>query len=137
MKLTGLLLTLLFTMSAIATTTLHTQVIGRVVLEKNHTMTCLALNCPPSVSFYQLILDDAQVNGFGPVDTVIFQDFNKITGGEKPEFVLYGGVSLTEGSYIIVEADIRIGQSGEKIYAFAINPAQVRLVPPRYPVMLY
>lgn len=116
----------------------HTRIIGHVVFEKSYTMSCLATNCPPSQPYYDLILDDAQVDGIGAVETVVFQDFKKVLGvDEKPNFVVYGGVSLKEGMYVIVEADVRVNQAGNKVYAIATNPAVIKLVPARYPVMLY
>lgn len=153
MKFASLLITTIFAMShfAMANTQietnsnvptvqpiLHTRIIGHVVFEKNHTMSCMATNCPPSVPYYDLILDDAQVDGVGPVESVVFQDFKKILGSEeKPAYVVYGGVSLKEGMYIIVEADVRLNQSGNKVYAIAANPVAVKLTPNIYPVMLY
>ena len=153
MKFASLLITTIFAMSnfAMANTQietsanvptiqpiLHTRIIGHVVFEKNHTMTCMATNCPPSLPYFELILDDAQVDGVGAVESVVFQDFKKIVGSEeKPAYVVYGGVSLKEGMYIVVEADVRLNQSGDKIYAIAANPVQVKLTPVRNPVMLY
>ena len=141
MKSASFLITTIFAMSAFAmsnTETLHTRIIGHVVFEKNHTMTCMATNCPPSLPYYQLILDDAQVDGIGPVESVVFEDFEKVMGSEKkPSYVVYGGVSLKEGMYVVVEADVRVSQAGNKVYAVAANPVEVKLAPSRFPVMLY
>jgi len=147
MKFASFLITTIFAMSAFAmsntqaqtvTGTIHTRIIGHVVFEKNHTMTCMATNCPPSLPYFQLVLDDAQVDGIGPVESVVFEDFEKIMGSEKkPTYVVYGGVSLKEGMYIVVEADVRVSQAGNKVYAVAANPVEVKLAPARFPVMLY
>ena len=39
--------------------------------------------------------------------------------------------------YVIVEADVRVNQAGNKVYAIATNPVEIKLVPARYPIMLY
>jgi hypothetical protein len=98
----------------------------------------MATNCPPSLPYYDLVLDDAQVDGIGAVETVMFEDFKKVIGSEeKPAYVVYGGVSLKEGIYIVVEADVRVSQAGDKIYAVATNPVQIKSAPARFPVMIY
>ena len=139
MKFASFIITTLIAISSYASSeTIRTRIIGRVQFDKSHTMTCLSTNCPESLPYYQLILDDAQVDGIGPVETVVFQDFKKIVGVEqKPKMVVYGGVTLKEGMYIIVNADVRWTRYEDKTYAIAVNPEQVTLAPIRYPVILY
>ncbi len=114
------------------------KIIGRVVLDKSQTMTCFAIHCPPSQPFFQLILDDAQIEGVGPVEVVHFQDFSKIRGThDKPESIVYAGFTLTEGMYVMIEADVSLTRSSSKIYAVASNPGSIKSVSLRSPVMIY
>ena len=140
MKILSLIFTTFIATSSFAAAvqnTFHSKIVGRVLFDQGQTMTCLATNCPPSVSYFQLILDDVQIEGVGAVETVLFQDFDKVRTHQKPEAVVYGGVTLTEGMYVIVQADVRLVRSGEKVYAIATNPAQIKLATIRHPVMLY
>ncbi len=148
MKFTALVLTTLMAITSFAASvqpsvdkliapSVQTQIIGRVVLDQGQTMACLATNCPPSMTYFQLVLDDAQIEGIGPVEMVVFQDFNKVMADQKPAAVVYGGVTLYEGMYIYVQADVRVARRGDKVYAVASNPVQIKLATVRHPVMLY
>lgn len=133
MKFAGFVFTTL-----LAITSMATEMVGRVTFDKSHTMTCMALNCPPSQPYFQLTLEDVHVEGLGEVESVVFEDFKKVIGSDtKPEYVVYGGVSLKEGTYVVVKAEIIWNAFGEKVYVVAANPEEIRLAPVRYPVMLY
>lgn len=147
MKFTGFILTTLLTITSMATTfapsvmpaeNMKVEMLGKVTFDKSYTMTCMALNCPPSQPYYQLTLEDVHVAGLGEVETVVFEDFKKVIGTDvKPDYVVYGGVTLTEGTYVMVKAEIIWNAYGEKVYVVAANPEEIRLAPVRHPGMLF
>lgn len=114
------------------------EVIGRVVIDENQTLVCMGLQCPPSVRYYQLVLDDAQIVGLGPVENVVFQDFEQIVEpAERPTHVEYGGVRLKEGVYVMMKAHVQISALNNRVIAVVSNPEEVKIAPSRFPVILY
>jgi hypothetical protein len=140
MKFAALFITSFLTMTAFGNPakSVHTRIIGRVLIDKQYTITCMSTNCPKSLPYFQLVLDDAQIDGVGPVENVFFSDFERIFEvQEKPDYLVYAGVSLTEGLYVIIESDVFLNQIGNRLYATALNPVKVKLAPARYPGILY
>lgn len=137
MKISITLLTIFFSITSFAQT-FQSTMIGRVTLQKNQTITCLGTQCPSSEAYFQLVLDDVQIENAGPVETVVFQDFERISAtSKKPTDFVYSGVTLVEGMYIMVTADVRLNQVGERTFALAADPVEIKQIPVRHPEMLF
>ena len=104
----------------------HGSVSGWVTVKQSATLTCLAMGCPPSKRYFEVSLVDAQVEGFGAVESIVLQDLPKTFDLKKaPKYYTYGGVKIQAGQWITLEGDVLLYPYPNRTFGFLTRGTDV------------
>lgn len=128
MKLAITLMSLIVSAAAFAGNSklIHGSVSGWVTVKQSATVTCLSMTCPPSKRYFEVSLVDANVQGYGPVNSIVLQDLPKTFDLTiAPKYYTYSGVKIQAGQWITLEGDVVIYPYSTGTYGFLTRGTDV------------